>query len=230
MLALTPVVQQRLDNRISYGTIPYAILPHHMVLRLTVCIYTMYGNSPLAGHPPSLPYPTIMNATKLALPATRRKMPEATGDQSTADASPVDAEFEHEPLGYLVRHAHRAFARVLSERLLEHDISSGQWTALRALWREDGYSQVELAQRIRVEKASLTALLESLEKKGLIRRERCEEDKRRWNVHLTKPGHALEAVLMPIAPEIEKLAIKGLTKDESATLRKLLVKVWNNLE
>ncbi|GAB7543997.1 hypothetical protein CS8_036690 [Cupriavidus sp. 8B] len=173
-----------------------------------------------------------MDAKKTVPRAVRRKHTDEASNESagTDHTRPLAEELEQEPLGYLIRHTHRSFTRVLGERLLDHGISPAQWTALRALWREDGYSQVELAQRIRVEKASLTALLESLEKKGLILRSRSDEDKRRWNVHLTETGRSLEAVLMPIAPQIEKLAVKGLTKEESATLRSLLKKVWDNLQ
>jgi len=173
-----------------------------------------------------------MDARKKAPRTVRSKHAgEAKNESAGAVRSgPRADELEQEPLGYLIRHTHRSFTRVLGDRLLEHGISPGQWTALRALWREDGYSQVELAQRIRVEKASLTALLESLEKKALITRTRSEEDKRRWNVHLTKAGRSLEEVLMPIAPQIEKQAVKGLTKEENAILRTLLMKVWGNLQ
>jgi DNA-binding MarR family transcriptional regulator len=177
-----------------------------------------------------------MKSINPALPVKRARKTGAdsplpkTAAAADADAPRIANELGHESLGFLVRHTHRAFARVLADRLLEHDISPAQWTALRALWREDGYSQVDLAQRIHVEKASLTALLESLERKKLIRRERSEDDKRRWNVHLTKAGRALEAELLPFASQIDKQAVKGLSKEENATLRALLMKIWENLQ
>ena len=62
-------------------------------------------------------------------------------------------------LGYKIRYAYRAFVKALAEELGPHRVTTGQWSALRVLWEEEGLSQVELAQRMMVEKASLTAVL-----------------------------------------------------------------------
>jgi len=51
-----------------------------------------------------------------------------------------------------------------------------------------GLTQVELATRMRVEKASLTGVLNSLEAKGLIARARNRQDRRKVNLRLTEAG------------------------------------------
>jgi len=159
-----------------------------------------------------------------------RRTPRAPSDSTAGSAASQAPQPEAEGIGFLVRHAHRAFARVLAEHLAPHGISAAQWTVLRALWREDRCSQVELAARIRVEKASLTQVLASLERQGLIERERSEADKRRWHVCLTQAGRALEPELLPFARSVDKAALTGFTADEVAALKQLLTRALRNLE
>lgn len=135
-----------------------------------------------------------------------------------------------EGLGYLVRLAHRGFLRTLAARLAPHNITASQWTTLRALWDEDGYSQVDLAQRINVEKASLTSVLDALERRGLAQRLRSAEDRRVWNVQLTKAGRDLKKDLLPYAAEVNALASSGLSKAEVDEFRRILQKVISNLK
>src|SRR5690606_35537239 len=93
-----------------------------------------------------------------------------------------------------------------------------------------GYSQVDLAARVRVEKASLTPVLTSLERQGLIVRERGEEDQRRWYVWLTEEGQKLKKDLLPFAPYIDGIATEGLSQREVKELKRLLSHVLTNLQ
>jgi DNA-binding MarR family transcriptional regulator len=132
-------------------------------------------------------------------------------------------------LGYLVRRAHRSFVWHLGDRLSRHDITPAQWSALRALWKADGCSQVELAARIEVEKASLTSVLDALERRQLAERRRSADDRRKWNVYLTKAGRELQSVLLPYAAEVNKLASKDLSQGEAKALRRILLKIIKNM-
>src|SRR5215207_2761736 len=73
-------------------------------------------------------------------------------------------------LGALLRNADMAFNRVLREELARHDITFSQFQHLWQLWTSDGLAQVELSRRIGIETASSTAVIDQLEKRGLIAR------------------------------------------------------------
>jgi DNA-binding MarR family transcriptional regulator len=133
-------------------------------------------------------------------------------------------------LGYLIRYAHRALVAMLARELAQYRVSTAEWTVLRALWPADGCSQVELAQRIRVEKASLTAVLASLHRKGLLLRHRDRADRRRITVTLTPAGRALKPRILPIAARINRKATRGLSKSDVAQLRRVLLDLTANLE
>jgi MarR family transcriptional regulator, organic hydroperoxide resistance regulator len=136
---------------------------------------------------------------------------------------------ERESLGLLVRSTHRAFVRALATELAPHGISNAEWSALRVLWRSDPPTQVELAEQLAVEKASVTPVLAGLERKGLVRRGRDAEDRRKTPIHLTARGRALEAALLPLGAQVNARAEAGLGARDRATLRRLLHRVLGQL-
>ena len=107
-------------------------------------------------------------------------------------------------LSFLVRQAHRAFVARLADGLLPHGVSVAEWAVLRRLWQQEGFTQVDLADRMRVRKASLTAVLASLERKGFLRRTRRGEDRRKYQLFLTKRGRDLKEELLPIGVAINR--------------------------
>jgi DNA-binding MarR family transcriptional regulator len=138
-----------------------------------------------------------------------RKAPRATSAR-------IPATLE-ESIGYMVRNAHRAYDRVLSEAFAPHDILTGQWSLLRVLWDEDNLSQIEVAHRMKIERASLTIMLNTVEKAGLITRRTAPGDRRKQLISLTKKGRALESMLVPIGMDVNAIALEGFSEREIAT-------------
>lgn len=133
-------------------------------------------------------------------------------------------------LGYQIRYAFRTFVKALAEELASHRITSSQWSALRVLWLEDGLSQVELAQRMMVEKASLTPVLAAMAESGFIKRTRNSVDRRKVNIFLTAAGRKLEKQILPLGDKINRQAVRGLSAEETRQLHTLLIKVVKNLQ
>ena len=100
---------------------------------------------------------------------------------------------------------------------------------MRALWDEDNFSQIELAKRIHVEKASLTSVLDALEKRGLARRLPDLRDRRARKVQLTKAGRDLKKELLPYAAQGNALATRGFSKTELVALKGFLQRIIINL-
>jgi DNA-binding MarR family transcriptional regulator len=161
----------------------------------------------------------------MASTATRAvsRHPRARG----ADAAP---DLTDRSLSFLVRRALRAFVVRLADRLTPHDISVAEWAVLRMLWQQEGLTQVALADRMRVQKSSLTAVLNSLERKGLLRRRRREDDRRKQHLLLTPHGRGLEAKLLPIGAAINKTALVGIDPRDEGLAANLLEKVIANLD
>jgi DNA-binding MarR family transcriptional regulator len=166
-----------------------------------------------------------MTVVAVRKPRTLAPKPSA---RERAGAS-VDA-LERQSIGYLTRYAHRAFVRILAQELEAHGIFPGQWSVLRVLWQQEGLSQVELAERMRVEKASLTDVLDSMEAADLIKRMRNSKDRRKLNIFLTDAGQKMKQTLLPIAAKIDRKATRGMTAVEAGALRSLLSRVIVSLE
>ncbi len=133
-------------------------------------------------------------------------------------------------LGYQIRYAYRIFVKALADELGSQRITTGQWSALRVLWQEEGLSQVELAQRMMVEKASLTAVLKAMASEGLITRVRNAGDRRKVNIYLTPSGRRLKSKILPLVGKINKRATWRLSPAEVHQLHTLLARVMINLQ
>jgi DNA-binding MarR family transcriptional regulator len=147
-----------------------------------------------------------------------------------ADLKALSISNDTQNLGYLARYAHRAFVKALAGELASHGLLTAQWSVLRILWDIEGLTQVELADRMRVEKASLTGVLDGMERAGLIKRSRNADDRRKINITLTAQGRRLKAEVLPYAAKISRKATRGMSEAETAQLRQLLAKLIQNLE
>lgn len=150
--------------------------------------------------------------------------------RKAADLKALSVSNETQSLGYLARYAHRAFVKALAQELEPHGILTAQWSVLRVLWDSEGLTQVELADRMRVEKASLTGVLDGMERRGLIVRARNAKDRRKINIALTAQGRCLKTKLLPYGGKINRKAARGMSEAETVQLRRLLAKLIQNLE
>jgi DNA-binding MarR family transcriptional regulator len=134
-----------------------------------------------------------------------------------------------ESIGYQVRATHRALQRFLRFKIEPHGITLGMWYFLRALWHEDGLTQRELSGKVgAMEPTTLSAIL-IMERKGLVRRVRNRDDLRKWHIHLTPKGRALESKLLPLARDVVDTAVQNLSRGEVAQLLKGLAEVQKSL-
>ena len=173
-----------------------------------------------------------MFGKKLRSPPGQRHMPstatKAAPAQRSGSTGPAPALTDRS-LSFLVRQAHRAFVARLVDQLVPHDVSAAEWAVLRMLWLEEGLTQVALADRMRVRKASLTSVLSTLERKGFLRRTQRGEDRRKYHLFLTRSGRALETELLPIGATINRRALAGVDPEDADLAVLVLERVIANL-
>src|ERR1700733_8778967 len=132
--------------------------------------------------------------------------------------------------GYLVRDAHRAFQRLLERRIATYGVTRGQWYFLRVLWITDGLSQRELSARVGMMEPTTVIALRSMEKSGLIRRVRGNDDRRKVRVFLTAKAKRLRDELLTVARGITAEAEHGITARELTTFRRVITLMTANLD
>jgi DNA-binding MarR family transcriptional regulator len=132
--------------------------------------------------------------------------------------------------GYLVRDAHRAFQRLLEQRLAAYGVARGQWYFLRVLWIADGLSQRELSARVGMMEPTTAIALRSMERSQLIRRLRADDDRRKVRVFLTAKAKRLRNELLMLARGITAEAEQGLAARDLATFRRVIARMTANLD
>ncbi len=124
-------------------------------------------------------------------------------------------------------------ARQYSQRefdFLGIDINVEQWVLLKEIEEKETLSQNELAKNTSRDPASITRTLDILQKKGLIIREPVLDNRRQYNIKLTKEGSYFVLQNMPLINELRNRSIKGFSKSEVEQLIIMLQKVQTNLK
>ena len=98
-----------------------------------------------------------------------------------------------------------------------------QYVVLLVIWAEGTVSVRDLGRRLYLDSGTLTPVLKTLEKIGLITRRRCTEDERVLMVTITEAGLALRDKVLHLPGEI--LSGTGLDEEETQTLYRLLYKM-----
>jgi DNA-binding MarR family transcriptional regulator len=132
-------------------------------------------------------------------------------------------------LAHLVKDATRALVRALQVRLVEHHVSFGHWTFLRVLWERDGLTQRELSREAGVMEPTTFTALQALERLGYVERRQLAENRKNVYVHLTPKGRALKEKLVPLAEEVNRIAVEGVAASQLAAARSVLLAVIENL-
>jgi DNA-binding MarR family transcriptional regulator len=133
-------------------------------------------------------------------------------------------------LGRLLRQASTAFNRLFKAMLAPVGMSYGQFQYLQGLWEGDGLTQTELTRKVGVEMAASTAILDSLEKRKLIKRVRNSSDRRKIHVYLTAAGAGLKDQLLACAMDANKVARQGVSNASMIALFDTLSRMIRNLE
>jgi DNA-binding MarR family transcriptional regulator len=132
-------------------------------------------------------------------------------------------------LAHLVKDATRALLRALQMRLTAHDVSLGHWTFLRILWEKDGLTQRELSIEAGVMEPTTFSALNAMEKLGYITRRQMPDNRRKVYIFLTPKGRQLKDKLVPLAEEVNRIAVSGVPAEHVATTRQTLLAIIENL-
>jgi MarR family 2-MHQ and catechol resistance regulon transcriptional repressor len=105
--------------------------------------------------------------------------------------------------------------------LYEVNLSFGQFAVLEAVYNLGPLCQKDLAQKILKTPRNITMIVDNLEKRGLVRRERDAGDRRFLNIHLTAQGKEIFRKVFPRHVKQLEQELTVLTKEELEELGRL---------
>lgn len=134
-------------------------------------------------------------------------------------------------LGRKVGRLHYLLTRNLTRNQQAHNtgITADQFRLLTNLWRTDGLTQQQLADLLGRDRASITRMVDILEKCGLLLRQPDASDRRVNRVFLTEKGKELEQTATQVAKQCLEKMTCNFSEEERIQFHSLLDKAIENL-
>jgi len=113
--------------------------------------------------------------------------------------------------GYLIRRCHQIAVAIFLEGCKPHDVRHLDFAVICALGSCKEADQITLSGLIGVDRSSITRLVDSLERKGLVQRKISPKDHRVRLIRLTRKGQSLLRKMIPTASPIGDRVLECLT-------------------
>ncbi|WP_313638567.1 MarR family transcriptional regulator [Paenibacillus sp.] len=135
------------------------------------------------------------------------------------------------PFSNLIREIGMKLKSTADARLNELGLNSQQGRMIGYIYgnQETGVIQKDLAEAFNRRGASITSMLQGLEKKGYIERVTPENDERQKRIFVLEKGALLVEEFNQVFLDVEDNLTKALSPEETETLKLLLQKVVSNL-
>jgi MarR family transcriptional regulator, organic hydroperoxide resistance regulator len=104
-----------------------------------------------------------------------------------------------------------------------------QWIVLVQLWQKDGQSQSALSELTLRDAPTMSRILDTMEKGGLIVRKVDERDARSRLVTLTRAGKALQAKLVPVAKKLVAQLERDIPEADLEITHRTLQRILENI-
>lgn len=110
------------------------------------------------------------------------------------------------------------------------DITIDQWLVLNTIETFPHVSQLEIADRVFKDAASVTRIVDLLIRKGYLQRQSHPVDRRRFTLELTSPGKTLVKQVNKISEENRNIGLKGISEADLEHLKGTLTTIINNCQ
>lgn len=110
------------------------------------------------------------------------------------------------------------------------DITPEQWVMLDSLYQRNGQSQTELAGDSFKNAPTVSRILDLLEKKELIERQRFNNDRRRYKIFLTDQGKLTVEKIQPAVTALRHQGWQNLSDEDYLIFLRIINQVFDNLD
>lgn len=131
-------------------------------------------------------------------------------------------------ISYLLAQVTTGHKNRLEKKMTEIGLHSGQVFVLFELWKQDGQSQVRLAERLNVAPPTVFKMLKGLSDSKFLYCAKDEDDGRTTRAYLLDKGEEIRELIEDQWHELEKETLANLTEIERLILSQLLGKMRDN--
>lgn len=132
-------------------------------------------------------------------------------------------------LPYLLNRVGVRMGDLFARRLEGYGLTLPMYRVMAALWERGDRRLGELGEVASIEVSTLSRLVGTLSRRGLVSRCRPDDNARAVAINLTAKGRVLTERLIPLAAQYETAGLRGLDPHEVAELKRSLAKVYENL-
>lgn len=125
-------------------------------------------------------------------------------------------------LSFYLGKAYQRVAQSAKQHLAPYGVTPVQYALLKVLWEHDLQSGAELGERLLLDSATMTGLIDRLEHAGLIERKAHATDRRVNRVALTARGRALQVPLDREMDQMNQDFLGEIPSEDAKLLRNLL--------
>jgi len=133
-------------------------------------------------------------------------------------------------IGYLCKRAHLLLVERIEPALLSSELTFTQYVVLIQLRDGGPLTATELGAMLCHDSGALTRVLDQLEGRELVQRERSREDRRTVQLRLTEGGRALIEAVLPRVVDRLNSALAGVSRADFGALIRLLTGLVAQLE
>lgn len=128
-------------------------------------------------------------------------------------------------IGYQLRRAQFVVFSEFQKIMADLDVTPGQYGVLTLIGRNPGLTQSALARAVGVERSTMVAVIDSLQKNKFVERRPSPVDRRSYALVLTEHGMKKLAELDPLVARHDEEVSAALTGEDKETLMRLLEQV-----
>lgn len=128
----------------------------------------------------------------------------------------------HDRLGFLLGQAHLAHRQLAESALAPLGLGPRQFGALAVLADEGPLSQQRLGERVGLDRTTMVALVDGLERSGMVERERNPDDRRAYALRATPRGRRVLARATAAVDRAEADFLRRLPAQDARRLKEIL--------
>lgn len=132
-------------------------------------------------------------------------------------------------LPYLLNRAGVRMGELFSRWIAGYDVTLPMYRVMAALKEKGDQRLGDLAAMTSIEISTLSRLIGTMKRKGLVSRKRLEDNARTVAINLTAKGTTLVEELIPIAMHFEEVAVRGVAKGGVGDLKTTLSQIYTSL-